>query len=375
MDYHPRGVFLLVSIAVLLTLSFFFFLPFLSTLFMTAILATAGVPLLNWLQSRKLPRMAAVVIVYFSIILLFLVPSLIFLLSLLDDVSAVANNIVLWTQALPQKLQLWLSHMLPEGSGIKEYVDMAALRRSAAEWGGRISAFLLNSATAIATGLANLTVQLIVFFFALFYMLLDGWKLVDYLKRLLPLSVKQTELLVSKIHDLMMSITLGILGAAIAQGITLWIGFSMVGVNNAIFWATLAAVLSPVPYIGVGLVWMPTVAVLFANNDITGGFILLAWCLLIVANIDNIVKPYLIGNRSALHPFVVMLMILGGVFAFGFKGLIFGPLVLTLLLAVLHIYEHEFLQPIAQSGEQSAGPAPASFNEDKKNAETKRSSE
>jgi predicted PurR-regulated permease PerM len=108
------------------------------------------------------------------------------------------------------------------------------------------------------------------------------------------------------------------------------------------FWATIGAVMSPLPYIGTSIVWIPVVAVVFASGQFWTAIFLTSWCLFIVGLADNVVKPLIIGKATALHPFAVMLVIIGGTFVFGFKGIIFGPLVLTVTLAFLHIYEMEY---------------------------------
>ena len=140
----------------------------------------------------------------------------------------------------------------------------------------------------------------------------------------------------------MHSIVYGIFGAAIIQGILVGVGLAIVGVENAAFWGAVAAILSPIPYVGTSIVWIPVVIFLLITKQWFGGIFLLIWSMGIVGLADNFIKPYVIGSTSDLHPLMVMLVILGGVFAFGFKGLIFGPLILTLTLAFLHIYKLEY---------------------------------
>ncbi|MBU0727049.1 AI-2E family transporter, partial [Patescibacteria group bacterium] len=104
----------------------------------------------------------------------------------------------------------------------------------------------------------------------------------------------------------------------------------------------IAALFSPVPYIGTALVWIPAVGALLIGGHWIAALFLTIWSIIIVGLADNIIKPYVIGSTSALHPLAVLLVLLGGAFVFGVKGLLFGPFVLTLTLAFLHIYQLEY---------------------------------
>jgi len=335
--------FLFSSIGILLTLTFFFFLPFLSTLFMAAIIATVTSPVVDWLRTKGLGRGLAVTSVFIGVILLIIIPSIIFTSSLLDEAVAVSGSIVSWSQNLPENLQKLVLELpfVSEDSGILEELDFSTVNSMATDLATKLSGTLVSSATVFATKLATLLLHLVIFFIALFFLLIDGQRIINYVKRLIPLNPAHTNELFDKNRDLMESIVYGMIGGALAQGLMLGIGMSIVGVENPIFWATLAAIISPIPF-GVTMVWLPMAISLFVAGEMWQGVVFLIWSATIVANIDNFVKPILIGNRSSLHPFAVMIVLLGGVFAFGFKGLIFGPLVLTLLLAFLHIYELEY---------------------------------
>ena len=109
-----------------------------------------------------------------------------------------------------------------------------------------------------------------------------------------------------------------------------------------IWWGSIAALFSPIPYIGTTVVWIPIVIFLLITKHWIAALFLTIWSMFVVGTVDNFVKPYLIGSSTALHPLAVLLVILGGAFAFGLKGLIFGPFILTLTLAFLHIYRLEF---------------------------------
>jgi len=207
---------------------------------------------------------------------------------------------------------------------------------------GQISSFLIGQTTNILRSLSLLLVHFIVFLMALFYFLRDGDRLVAFVKSLLPLSKKHRQELFQKLSQLSYGIIYGIFGAAILQGFLIGLGFYFAGFNNPAFWGVIGAIFSPVPYVGTMPVWGPAAIILFINGQWLAGLLFAVWSLVVVGTADNILKPYLIGSSSALNPMALLVVLLGGAFTFGLKGLILAPFLLTLTLAFLHIYQLEY---------------------------------
>ncbi|NCP67588.1 AI-2E family transporter [bacterium] len=344
-QYRIHTQFIIVVTLILLGLVFYLVSPFIATLFIAAVIVTALNPVHRWLQKKIKSRFLCAMLMWVGIVLLFVIPSTVLIWLLLKETAGVSTQISNAATQLPSYLDTLpekIAPYLPAGSQWQNQLSSNNLSKLAADVFSQMSTSLLRSATSFITGLSLLFLHLIIFLFALFYLLFDGNRLLKYVKKLLPLAEKQKKELVQKSTDLMQSIIYGIFGAALAQGSLVGVGLTLIGVPNPIFWGTIAILLAPMPYVGVGLIWVPVVLWLFATSQWGAGIFFLAWCLIFVINIDNIIKPYLIGARSLLHPFAVMLVILGGVLTLGFKGLIFGPLILTLLIAFLHIYQLEF---------------------------------
>lgn len=337
--------FIIVVSVLLIGLVFYLVSPFIATLFIAAVITSAVNPIHQRLK-RFIPTLwFSSFIMWLSIILLFVIPAT-FLLGILikeaagvsDQITRAASQLPAFIDTLPDRIAPYM----PQGVSWQNQLNTSNLTRLMSDSLSQISSGLLKSVTNLVTGVSIVVLHLIIFLFALYYLLLDGERLLNYVKQLLPLAERQKDELVQKTTDLMHSIIYGLFGAAIAQGSLVGIGMALIGINNSIFWGAIAIALAPIPYVGVGLIWVPTTAWLFSTGQWGQGIFFLAWCLIFVINIDNIIKPYLIGARSLLHPFAVMLVILGGVLTLGFKGLIFGPLLLTLMMAFLHIYRMEF---------------------------------
>lgn len=216
---------------------------------------------------------------------------------------------------------------------------------------GQISTFLLSQTTNIIKHLSILLLHVIVFFMIIFYFLRDGDRLVAYLKSLLPLSGVYKEELFTKLSQLSYGIIYGVFGAAILQGFLVGLAFWAAGFNNAAFWGAIAALFAPLPFIGPMTVWIPALIILVIGGKWITGILFLLWCMMVVGTADNFIKPYLIGASSALNPLALLIMILGGTLVFGLKGLIFGPLVLTLTLSFLHIYQLEYRRILQTTNE------------------------
>jgi len=346
----PR-YFVLGSVLVLTAILFFFVSDFLSTLFIAAVIATATFPLRKFIRRQtKGTRTLASLLTLLAVVLLVIVPLVLFVTSVINQATGVyelfrnefnkfvdSNYSFLPILDKYPILKDWTENLLKYNP-----ISPQEVVSKIGDFFGFLSRSLLGYTTNIVKQLSLFVIHALIFFFALFYFIRDGEKLVKYIRSLLPLSENHRDLIFGKMYGLMHAVVYGIMGAALAQGIVFGIGLSIAGVHNALFWAALGALFSPLPYVGVGVIWVPIVISLFATQHLGAGTFLLIWCMTAVANIDNIVKPYLIGSRSALHPLAVLVVILGGAFAFGIKGLVFGPLILTLTLAFLEIYREEY---------------------------------
>ena len=122
------------------------------------------------------------------------------------------------------------------------------------------------------------------------------------------------------------------------QGMLTGVGFWMFGVSNPVIWGTVAAVASLVPALGTSLVNIPAIIFLFLSGNISQAIGLLIWVVLAVGLIDNILGPYFINRGVKIHPFLILISVLGGISFFGPVGFIAGPVVLGLLFALLELY-------------------------------------
>ena len=174
--------------------------------------------------------------------------------------------------------------------------------------------------------------------FSLFFMLRDGPSIGAAIRQLMPLEPTHRDRLAREIHDLIhASVTSSMIVAAV-QGFIGGLLFLVLGVEGALFWGVVMSVLSLFPLIGSWLVWAPAAGWLLLNGHLVKGVILLIGGVVMVGGIDNILRPILLGERSQMSMLHLFVALLGGVAAFGFIGLILGPVVMAVTLSVFRAY-------------------------------------
>ncbi len=180
--------------------------------------------------------------------------------------------------------------------------------------------------------------SLLVMLFVLFFMLRDGHTLARHLRNLLPLPEHECDRLMRDTRDLVVaSVGAGLL-VAVAQGTIGGVAFWLLGISAPVFWGAVIAFCSLIPVVGAAIVWVPTVLVLLLSGEIGRGVILLLVGVLGISMADNILRPLLLSGRTSVNGLVIFLGLLGGVAAFGFIGLVLGPIILVTTGSLLRFF-------------------------------------
>lgn len=210
-------------------------------------------------------------------------------------------------------------------------VDFEQYARQGLSW-------LLSHLGSVFANVANIFVDIFIFLFALYYLFKDGHKLKEAVIAYSPLHDSHDETIFKKLELAINSVIKGSLAVALAQGVLTAVGFSIFGVPNAVLWGSVAAIAALIPGIGTALVIIPAVIFLFFTGQTFSAVGLLLWGVTAVGLIDNFLGPKLAERGMRIHPFLILLSILGGVAFFGPLGFLLGPFVLSLLFALLDIY-------------------------------------
>ncbi len=198
--------------------------------------------------------------------------------------------------------------------------------------------WVIQNLGSVFSNLAQIMMSLFVFLFALYYLLKDGEKIKKFIIVLSPLRDSSDEAILKKLEIAANSIVKGSLLIAVTQGALAGIGLWIFGVPNAALLGSVTAVTAIIPGIGTAIVLAPATLFLFLTGETVSGLGLLAWGIVAVGTIDNLLGPRLVGRGMQIHPLIVLLSVLGGIAFFGPVGLLMGPLTVSFLFALLEVY-------------------------------------
>ncbi len=215
------------------------------------------------------------------------------------------------------------------------------------QMGETLSSFIVNSSGSILQTLGKSLLDFFILILSTFFLFRDGVDVVAFFKKISPLPPAYENGIEAKLKEAIHGIVFGNFGTALAQGLVGGVGLAIAGVENVLFWTTLMSFSSLLPYFGGALIWAPFAFSMILQGD-SWGIFLLIWGTFLVSSVDNLVRPFLIGGSMDIHPLATFLVVLGGFLVFGASGIILGPLVLSLAVSVLHIYQLEYAEVLKE---------------------------
>ncbi|MBI3584050.1 MAG: AI-2E family transporter [Nitrospinae bacterium] len=202
----------------------------------------------------------------------------------------------------------------------------------------RIAEFVLEHSGEVIKNIFVFIIKFAFMVIALFFLFKDGAKWGHLIIEIIPLEKKQIDTLRIKFHQMIYAVLYGILLTGLVQGTLAGIGYAVAGVNSPVLLGAATAIFSLVPLIGSTIIWVPVVGYLFLKGDTAHGITLGLWCLLIVSTIDNMIRPFFISGKSRTPLFLTIIGVFGGLSAFGFIGIILGPLILVICSTLFEFY-------------------------------------
>lgn len=197
---------------------------------------------------------------------------------------------------------------------------------------------LTSRVTGIIGAVANFVIGVFVMVFAMFYLYKDGPRVVRGIREMMPIPESRKAILFDEVQKVTWAVLVGHILTSIIQGVVGGIGFYIFGISNAAFWGAIMIVLALVPMIGPFVLYLPAGILLALRGELGRGVALVAYGLVVVSMIDNLVRPFLVEQRAKVHPVLTLIGVLGGLAALGILGLFIGPLVLALFVATLRTY-------------------------------------
>jgi predicted PurR-regulated permease PerM len=188
----------------------------------------------------------------------------------------------------------------------------------------------------------NSLLIIFVMYFILFFMLTEARSMEKSMNKWLPLRPQSIALVKKSLNNLVFSNAIGIPLVAILQGGVAFIGYWLTGVPEPFIWFIATCVAAVIPVLGSALVYVPLSILLFANGLMVQSTILFLYGFLIVGSVDNLFRFWLQNKIGDTHPLITIFGVIVGLNLFGFIGLVFGPILISLFLLLMQIYRQEF---------------------------------
>jgi predicted PurR-regulated permease PerM len=197
---------------------------------------------------------------------------------------------------------------------------------------------LAPQALSIGMNTFDFMVGLAIMLYLLFFLLRDGKALAERIKQTIPLREDQKTALFSRFADVVRATVKGGILVAIVQGALGGLAFWFLGIHAALLWAVVMAFLSLLPAIGAALVWLPVAIYLLTSGAVWQGIGLIAYGVLVIGMVDNILRPALVGKGTKLPDYIVLISTLGGIEVFGLNGFVIGPLIAAIFMVTWEIF-------------------------------------
>ncbi|MGC4130530.1 MAG: AI-2E family transporter [Bergeyella sp.] len=207
---------------------------------------------------------------------------------------------------------------------------------------GKVQNFAAGLSTKALSGTVNTFTIVTSMFFMLYFMFEKPRLFERLMASAAPLKRANTKLIGNKFRKLVMANAVGIPVVAIGQGIMALIGYWIFGAPNVMLLFALTAVASMIPIVGAAIVYVPVGIFMIAEGDTTNGVLLIIYCLVVVGLTDNILRFTLLKKLENIHPLNTVFGIIMGMNLFGFMGLVFGPIMISITVLLIQVYRDEF---------------------------------
>ena len=345
----------LLTVVIIITVLFLAMIrQFLMAMFLAALFSAMTQPLFGRLKKlfkgrENLASFATLLIIF----LVFLLP----LAGLAGIITAqaikVGSSVTPWiqqnlgsggkTSTLLQDLQFYET--------IQPYKE--TIIQKAGEAVSGVSNWLVNSLSDATLSTMNFMFLFFIFIYIMFFFIKDGKKLLNKILYYLPLEDRDERRMLEKFTSVTRATIKGSLVIGILQGALAGLAFWAVGIKGAAFWGTIMAVLSIIPLIGSGLIWVPAAIILAVSGAYVKAAGLTIFCVLVVGSMDNFLRPRLVGRDTKMHDLFILLSTLGGISMFGVMGFIIGPITAAVFVTAWDIYGEAFQDYLPQvSGEE-----------------------
>ncbi len=334
-----------VVLAIALYLCWLMVQPFVNVILWASVLAVVFYPLHRRIRDRVGSPSGAAALSTLLVVFLILLPVTFITIAVVRELAGAAENLQAGVQRLSSLETIpgvgWVLER------IRGYIDIDAvaaqkfLSERLQSWGGAIAA----STLLVVGGAVGAVVQIVLVVFTLFYLFRDGDRIRHAVYDILPLQRIQLHDISIRTRDVIGATIYGVLVISAIQGTLGTMIFSVLGLPSPLLWGVVMFFLSMIPMAGAFLVWVPAAIYLALTGAYVKAAILVAWGVLVIGSIDNFLSPRLVGRRARLHELLIFFAVLGGLEVFGILGIVLGPVVVAVTLALIEMVRQAHRPP------------------------------
>ena len=341
-EYITNALFFLIA-AAFFYLFYRIMIPFFTPIAWAGILTIVFHPLYTLLRRKVKSPGAASLLTCVIVCLIIIGPALYIMASLVSEAATAVQKLNDAYQS--GELDTILSPNIPFWEAIKkklaDYPQLANLD---------IEAIVKNAVSTVTraigaqatAAIANITMTITYFvlmLFAMFFFFRDGDKIVCFMKRITPLEPDRVQLMYSHLREVIEGMMYGGVVIALIQGFLGGVLFLVMGISSPVLWGAVMAFLAFIPILGPFLVYIPAGIILFIGGSQIKGILLIIIGVLVVSQIDNFLRPMLFKGKTQTHTLMLFFSIMGGIAMFGLLGVVLGPFIAAVFLALLKMFE------------------------------------
>ncbi|MGZ8290493.1 MAG: AI-2E family transporter [Telluria sp.] len=328
---------------VIVTIAFgWILLPFFGALFWGVVLAILFAPLYHrLLLGTKQKHNLAALITLLSIMVMVILPLSLIGASLVRQSAGVYELLAsgkidfgVYFQRLMAALPQWLVSLLERF----DLSNLAALQQKLSDGAAQVSQTAAKHAVTLGLDTFDFLVSLTIMLYLLYFLLRDGQSLAARVRNAVPLSRKYKQRLFTNFTTVIRATVKGNVLVAAAQGALGGLIFWFLGVEGPLLWGVLMAFLSLLPAVGAALVWAPVAIWFLVTGAVWQGVVLIAFGVLVIGLVDNLLRPFLVGKDTKMPDYVVLLSTVGGMALFGINGFVIGPVIAALFIATWDLF-------------------------------------
>lgn len=345
-----QRIFFFIMVGILSVLALILVWQFVTPILLAFAVVVIMKPIYNWLLGKRLIKSSetrATGVTMLIFVLVIAIPAVLIIGGAISQAENLFSGLELGELklTLPEFIS-WLEETVREIGAGNIQVDQVqiseSIQQAVASIGEWLSEVLASLGESLIGFITNALIILVIM-----YVLLPRYKRPgkqDILD-IVPFPPEITQLFLDKIDLMITAMFKGLFVIAIVQGLAMGVVLWIAGVPYVMFFTLISMFLSLVPFIGISLVAWPVGILLILMGNVWQGIFVIAAFLLIVANIDTVLRPVLVPKGAYLNPAVVILSVFGGLGVMGFIGVIYGPVIMILLITSIDVYSKYMLRP------------------------------